>query len=149
MHVTAFTAAGGALLENDAATVHGLPWVRFPVPPQLPVGLQVPIVVSVWAEAGEDLDPHYFIRAHDPDGERRGGLERIWHWPDTPGKPFKFQVFTEYLQVMVFKEGFYTIGLYDHRDQTETNLWFPVEIYVNPLAPPPGPPPPSITDAFA
>jgi hypothetical protein len=145
MHVAAFTSAVNALLENDAATAQGLPMARCAIGPQLPIGLQVPVVVSVWAEAGEDLDPRFIIMARDPDGEVRGRLERLWHWPDTPGKPFKFQVFTESLQILVHKQGFYRIGLYDHPDQTETNFWFPLEIYVSPLSPLPGPPPPSIT----
>ncbi len=144
MHVTTFTSAVQALLENDAATARGLPAVSYSSPPHLPIGLLIPIIVSVWAEAGEDLDPRFVIMAHDPDGELRGRLEQRWHWPDTPGKPFKFQVFTEYLELQVVREGFYRIGLYDRPDQTETNLWFPVEVYVDPLAPAPGPPP-SIT----
>jgi hypothetical protein len=128
------TAAVHAFLENDAATTRGLPQVRVAVPPQLPVGLQVPVVVSVWAEAGEDFDPHFFIVARDPNGEIRGRIERLWHWPDLPGKPFKFQVFTEYLQLIVRSEGFYRIGLYDQPEGTETDFWFPLEIYVSPLA---------------
>jgi hypothetical protein len=146
MHVTAFTAAVNALLANDAATATGLPMVSCPVS-QLSVGLQVPtpILISVWARAGEDFDPHFYIVARDPDGEMKGRFERLWHWPDTSGKPFKFQVFTEYLQLIVRKEGFYTIGLYDEPDQTETDIWFPLEIYVSSQAPPPGPLPPRLS----
>lgn len=145
MHVTAFTAAGHAFLENDAATIRLLPMVRLPVGPQLPIGLQVPVVVSVWTEAGRDYDPHWYIVARDPDGEMRGRIERLFHWPDVPEKPFKFQVFTEYLQLIVQKPGYYTIGLYDQPEGTETEFWFPLEVYVDPSAPAPGPPPPSVT----
>lgn len=141
MHVTAFTAASYALLENGAATAHGLPRVGYSVAP-LPVDLQIPIVVSVWTKTGEDLDSRFYIRARDPDGELRGNIERMWHWPDPPGKPFKFRVFTEYLQVLVDKEGFYRIGLYDHPDQAATDVWFPVEVSVTPLAVSPGSPQP-------
>jgi hypothetical protein len=145
VHVTAFTSAGQALIENDAASVRGLPMTWCPVSPHLPLALMVPVVVSMWAEAGEDIDPHYFIMGHDADGELRGRVERLWHWPDLPGKPYKFHVFTEYLHLMVKAPGFYKIGYYEHPDQAETDLWFPLEVIIDPSAPPPQAPPPSAT----
>lgn len=145
MHVTAFTSAGQAFLENDCATARGIPMTWCPVSPQLPLALIVPVVVSVWAESDGDYDPHFFVMAHDSAGQLRGRIERLWHWPDIPDKPYKYQVFTEYLHVAVHEGGYYKIGYYEHPDQSETDLWFPLEVRIDPNAPPPQPPPPSAT----
>jgi hypothetical protein len=67
--------------------------------PELPAQITVPFIFTVWAHAGEDHDPHLYIVAKDPEGERSGVLESLWHWPDIEGEPFKFQVFVHYLQV--------------------------------------------------
>lgn len=141
MHITAFTPAIQAQLEDEAVTAWGLPMVFCNVEhvEPLPVQMTVPIVLSLWAEAGEDLDPHFYIVARDPDGQTRGGVEHAWHCPDPPGKPYKFMVFADYLQLIVPTDGIYKVGLYDHPEQTKTKFWFPLEVCVSPQAPPPGP----------
>lgn len=127
MHVSAFAPAVHAVLQNGGARSSGLPMVLCPIA-ELPAKLTVPVVLSVWTESGQDLNPCVYVVARDPDGERRGVVEQLWNWPDEDGQPYKFHVFAVYLEILVLKDGIYQVGLYDDPEGTETDNWFPLPV---------------------
>ncbi|MCV7178316.1 hypothetical protein [Mycolicibacterium sphagni] len=100
---------------------------------EFPIGVQIPIVLSVWAESGSDHDPHLYAVAHDPDGARRGTVEIFWHWPDVEGQPCKVGVRVLHLAFIATKPGTYRVRLYDDFNSTETDHSFP--LIVTPQAP--------------
>lgn len=73
-------------------------------------------MLCVSALNGEDYDPHFYIQARDPDGQVRGNAEILWHWEDVPGRPCKWQVWDLQGPFLIFKEGVFTVGIYENRD---------------------------------
>ncbi|WP_163749306.1 hypothetical protein [Mycolicibacterium helvum] len=93
---------------------------------EFPIGVQIPIVLSVWTESGSDHDPHLYAVAHDPDGVRRGTIDIFWHWPDVEGQSCKVGVRVLQLAFVATKPGAYRVGLYGDPDSTETGHSFPL-----------------------
>jgi hypothetical protein len=134
MHVIAFAAATRAVLQDDGGvTAHGFPMTSARVD-VFPQRVTVPLVLSVYAHAGGDFEPHRYIAATSPEGERVGDLNVTWEWPDNANVPVKYRVFVYYLAFTVNSPGVYKIGLYDGPDATETDNLFPLTVTrTNPL----------------
>ncbi|MCX2932449.1 hypothetical protein ORI20_19425 [Mycobacterium sp. CVI_P3] len=95
---------------------------------EFPIGVQIPIVLSVWTDNGSDHDPHLYTVARDPDGERRGTVEVFWHWPDVDGQPCKVGARVLQLAFVATKPGTYRVGLYEEPDCMETDHSFPLVV---------------------
>jgi hypothetical protein len=134
MHVVAFAPANRAVLQDSGGVaVQGFPMTSALVD-AFPKQITLPLVLSVYTEAGGDYDPHLHIGATAPDGERIGNLNCTWNWPDTPNVPVKYRVFVHYLPFVANAAGIYNIGLYDSADATETDHLFPLSLTLaNPL----------------
>jgi hypothetical protein len=128
MRVSAFIpAVAAALVADGGVTASGLPLVRCVVG-ALPAHATVSIVLSVWTEAGADLNPRLYIVTRDPAGVKRSVWECAWQWPDTDGEPFKYRVFAHDVEIHVETTGVYQVGLFLDPDDTETNHWFPLTV---------------------
>ncbi|AMO63037.1 Uncharacterised protein [Mycolicibacterium phlei] len=134
MQVTAFAAAQNArLLESGGVSADGFPMTSCQVA-SFPIQMTVPLVLSVYASGGTEYQPHRYIIAKSPEGERVGLLEFAWEWPDNPGVPLKFRVFAHHLPMTAYGPGVYTIGLYEDPEGGEPEFEFPLPILrVNPL----------------
>ena len=130
MHISAFVPVVHAVLEDGAVRARGVPMARCMVA-ALPATVRVPVVLSVWSEAGQDMTPRLYAVARDPDGQRRGVIETAWNWEDTAGEPYKVRVFALQLDMLAPKPGIYQVGLFDHPDGTETDHWFPLPVVLN------------------
>jgi hypothetical protein len=134
MHVVAFAPANRAVLQDTG----GVATQGFPMTSALvdvfPKQITLPLVLSVYTEAGGEFNPNLHIAATGPDGERIGSLNCTWNWPDTPNVPVKYRVFVHYLPFVANSAGIYNIGLYDSPDATETDHLFPLSLtQANPL----------------
>jgi hypothetical protein len=105
----------------------GFPMSTFSVN-EFPIGVRLPVILSVWAESGSDHDPHLYAVAYDPDGERRGTVEIFWHWPDVEGQPYKVGVRLLQLAFIATKPGTYRVGLYNDLNSAETDHSFPLAV---------------------
>jgi hypothetical protein len=134
MHVVTFAPSlRAAQLDAGGVSAEGFPMTSCHVE-SFPARVSIPLVVAMYTQGGTDYDPHRYIIASSPRGERVGALEFSWHWPDNPGSPVKYRVFAHQLAMAVDAPGVYTIGLYDSPDATKTPHLFPLPVSrVNPL----------------
>jgi hypothetical protein len=134
MQVIAFGPSLSAVQEETGGvTTAGFPMTSCYVD-GFPNQITIPVVLAVVTQGGGDYDMRRFVVATAPDGERVGGLEFAWHWPDEPAQPVKFRVFAQYLPMRVTSAGIYTLGLYETAHGTEGDHLFPLAILqLNPL----------------
>lgn len=138
MRVAAFAPSRKAVIEDaGGVTAEGFPMTSCYVD-SFPAQITVPLIIAVYTQGGTDYEPRRYIIATSPKGDRVSSLEFAWNWPDNPGSPFKFRVFAQHLPLTVQSAGVYTIGLYESRDQADTDHVFPLPVHkLNPLMPPP------------
>jgi hypothetical protein len=112
LHVAALFVAGNAALGDDGAiNATRIPVTSFDVE-QIPLNAQIPVVLVVHAQAGENYDPQLYLVCKDPKGAQCGHVEVGWHWPDEENKASKYRCFVQGLPFTVDSEGEYTIGAY-------------------------------------
>jgi hypothetical protein len=136
VQILAFAASGSAVIEDEAVSARGLPITALYLR-RFPTRITVPLVLAVWARAGDDYDPRRYIVARSPDGERLSVFECSWHWPDQEDEPVKFRVFAPQLPIAVQSAGAYTIGLCHSPDATDPAYAFPLLIKAAAAAPAP------------
>ena len=137
MHVVAFAPAYRVFEdETGGLKTEGFPMTSCHVD-TFPKQITLPVVLSVFTEAGGDFDPRLYIMANSPDGGRLAVVECAWNWPDKPNLPIKHWVTHRYLSFNVDAPGLYSVGLYDRLDATDTEHLFPLPVaQFNPLMPP-------------
>ncbi|MET0698777.1 MAG: hypothetical protein ABWY93_03850 [Mycobacterium sp.] len=137
MHVVAFAPANRAVLQDTGGVAaQGFPMTSAQVD-VFPKQITLPLVLSVYTEAGSDYDPTLYIAATDPEGQRIGNLPCTWNWPDTANVPVKYRVFVHYLPFVANSAGVYNIGLYDSPDSADARQLFPLSLALaNPLIAP-------------
>ena len=134
MYVASLAPAVKAVqLETGGVNVEGFPMTSYQVN-VLPAQITLPVVVSVYAPGGSEYHPRLYLTTSSPRGNRIGGIEFDWHWPDNPGSSVKFRVFVQHLTFTADQVGVYTIGLYDDPDTAQALQVFPLPVSrLNPL----------------
>lgn len=128
MRVLAFAPSLSATsLEAGGVAVEGFPLTTCYVH-GVPAQITIPVVIAVCAAEGDNYNPHKFIVATAPNGERVGKLEFSWRWPDNASVPVKFRVFAQYLPMNIKTAGIHTLGLYDDLEATETETMYPLPV---------------------
>lgn len=119
MHINAFVPTGSAVMNGSAVDASQVPMTSFRLPPLKDAQihqLSAPVLLCLWAENGEDHDPHFYVQARDAAGETRGNAEMVFIWDDTEGAPCKWKVFDLQLPFLIFTEGVYTFGVFANED---------------------------------
>ncbi|MGA7054564.1 MAG: hypothetical protein WBZ37_25510 [Mycobacterium sp.] len=106
----------------------GVPQTSLTISNTFPVSITLPLVLCVWSEAGNDMNPRIYVQARDPNGVTRGNAELTWLWDDVEGRPFKWHVWALRLPFTVDQPGVFTFGIYGRPDDVETDHWFPLPI---------------------
>jgi hypothetical protein len=131
VHISAFVPTHSVAMENGQVNATGVPVTFAAFSGQLPMQMQIPILLCVWSEAGSDPNPCIYVQARDPQGRTRGNAEMIWLWDDVPGQPYKWRVFDLTLSFVMEENGVYTFGVYQHPEDAETDHYFALPISIS------------------
>lgn len=128
MRVLTFAPALAATEDDGGGvSVDGFPMTHCFVS-EFPTEITITMVLVVCTLAGDEYSPEQYIIARSPDGERTTEMVFRWQWDDNPETPVKFRVFIQNLPLQITSAGIYTIGLYDSRDATATDIEFPLPV---------------------
>jgi hypothetical protein len=128
MQILAFAATRRAVLEDaGGVTAEGFPMTSCYVE-SFPAQLNLPIVLSVYAPAGDNFVMRRYLGVTSPAGDRVGFLELSWEWPDLPNAPVKYRVLAPVLPMFVDRPGSYSIGLYADAAGSEPEFSFPLSV---------------------